>query len=128
MTDTDPNTTVTAEQINRIAASRMLTARLHVALKLARDVLALDPAKNKSLVVACDAALDHNEPEVLARIEDATRETKVERLVTAAQALIEATNTPPAIIVPGVIEDTDARDAVISRAFFELEAALRGLT
>lgn len=72
----------------QLAASRMLTARLHVELARCRDHLD-QSADAEDRVREINAALGHSEPEILARLADAERDVKVEQLNYAARRAVE---------------------------------------
>lgn len=101
---------------DQLAASRMLCAKLHVALTRARSGLVSEQDDN-TIVNEVDEALEYNEPEILALLADAERELKVERLVKSVEVVMgefmEKTVNVQAL--------SDAMDE-LAKALAELEA------
>ena len=86
---------MTPSEINQLAAARMLAATLHNTVKSAREFITTtieDPetAEAKALLAELDAALEHNEPEVLKVIADAYREARVRSVLLAAVETYDA--------------------------------------
>ena len=110
----------------QLAASRMQTARLHLALVLVKDALqhgaGLDThvaANGPTVREAITEALSHSEPAVLAELADAEREANAAALIKAARAVVEAREASEGF------EDAEFCNA-LAPALVALAAAVKG--